>query len=211
MKVTLFGATGKTGRYLIAEGLKRGIELTIFARTGSLFEDSNVRVIRGEFTDKEALKDAIQGADAVLSALGPTAFKHPKALPITRAMQSIITVMKQENVTRLIAISTGTAADPDDGSDWRIRLPAWLIKIMMASAYQDIIALAKTIRASELDWTLVRVAFLNNNPASSYLNVGLYGQTKHSMTLSREEVATFMFDQLFDGQFIKMAPGISTG
>ncbi|MCA6927739.1 NAD(P)-dependent oxidoreductase [Pectobacterium versatile] len=211
MKVTLFGATGKTGRYLIAEGLKRGIELTIFARTSSLFEDSNVRVIRGEFTDKEALKDAIQGADAVLSALGPTTFKHAKNLPITRAMQAIISMMKQENVTRLIAVSTGTAVDPDDRFDWKIRFPAFLIRIMMATTYQDIIALAQTVRASELDWTLVRVAFLNNNPASSYLNVGLYGKTKHTMMLSREEVATFMFDQLLDGQFIKMAPGISTG
>ncbi|MEQ9772374.1 NAD(P)H-binding protein [Pectobacterium jejuense] len=210
MKVTLFGATGKTGRYLISEGLKRGIELTVFARTGSLFDDLNVRVIRGELADKEALKNAIQGADAVLSALGPTALKHPNTLPITRAMQSIITVMKQENVTRLIAVSTGTAADPNDGSDWRIRFPAWLIKIMMASAYQDIIALAKTIRASEVEWTLVRVAFLNNHPASGPLNVGLYGKTKHTMTLSREALATFMFDQLLDDQFINRAPGIST-
>ncbi|MDX6914179.1 NAD(P)H-binding protein [Pectobacterium carotovorum] len=210
MKVTLFGATGKTGRYLIAEGLKRGIALTVFARTGSLFDDPNVRIIRGELTDNAVLKDAIQGADAVLSALGPTRFTHPKDLPITRAMQSIITVMKQENVIRLIAVSTGTAADPDDGSDWRVQFPAWLIKIMMASSYQDIIALAKTVRVSELDWTLVRAAFLNHHPASGRLNVGLYGKTQHSMTLSREELAKFMFDQLRDDRFIKMAPGIST-
>lgn len=118
--------------------------------------------------------------------------------------------MEQENVTQLIAVSTGTAVDPDDRFDWKIRFPAFLIKIMMATTYQDIIALAKTIRASELAGILVRVAFLNNNPASSHLNVGLYGQTKHSMTLSREEVAMFMFDQLLNGQFINMAPGIST-
>ncbi|MFC5569053.1 hypothetical protein ACFPN1_03100 [Lysobacter yangpyeongensis] len=33
MKVTLLGATGKTGPYLINEGLKRGIELTVYGHT----------------------------------------------------------------------------------------------------------------------------------------------------------------------------------
>ncbi|POE19091.1 flavin reductase [Pectobacterium odoriferum] len=152
------------------------------------------------------LAERPRGADVALSARGSTT----SDLPITRAMQAIISVMEQENVTQLIAVSTGTAVDPDDRFDWKIRFPAFLIKIMMATTYQDIIALAKTIRASELAGILVRVAFLNNNPASSHLNVGLYGQTKHSMMLSREEVATFMFDQLLNGQFINMAPGIST-
>jgi putative NADH-flavin reductase len=46
MKVTLFGATGKTGAYLIGEGLERGFDITVFARSGTLFENSQVRVVR---------------------------------------------------------------------------------------------------------------------------------------------------------------------
>ncbi len=72
MKITLFGATGKTGRYLIDEGLKRGMDMTVFARTNSPFENANVRVVRGELTDRVSLREAISGSDAVLSALGPT-------------------------------------------------------------------------------------------------------------------------------------------
>lgn len=78
MKVTLFGATGKTGAYLIGEGLKRGFDITVFARSGTSFENSQVRVVRGELTDIGILREAIRGSDTVLSALGPTSLKHPK-------------------------------------------------------------------------------------------------------------------------------------
>lgn len=210
MKVTLFGATGKTGPFLINEGLKRGFEITVFARTSSSFEDSRVRTVRGELTDLRLLRDAIRGSDAVLSALGPTSPRHPKTSPIARATEAIVAAMKQEGVTRLIAISTGTAADPGDGFEWKVRLPASLIRIGMPSAYQDIVALAKSLRASQLEWTMVRVGFLKNSPASEHLNVGLYGNSQHSLTVTRENVARFMFDQVANREFIHKAPGISS-
>jgi putative NADH-flavin reductase len=71
MKITLFGATGVTGKYLIQEALKGGMEVTVFARSTSPFSHSQVRVIRGDLVDKKKLTEAIRGSDAVLSALGP--------------------------------------------------------------------------------------------------------------------------------------------
>ncbi|MDA8519262.1 NAD(P)-dependent oxidoreductase [Acidovorax sp. NCPPB 4044] len=210
-KVALFGATGKTGRHLIAEGLRRGMDVTVFARPGTAFDHPGVRAISGALTDAARLREAIRGSDAVLSALGPTALRHPGDLPITHAMEAIILAMEQEGVKRLIAVSTGTAADPADGFDWKIRMPAALIRAAMPGAYRDIIGLARTIRASSLDWTMVRVAFLTQRPASGRLNVGLYGATRHSMAVSREAVAAFMFDRIAEPGSIRSAPGISAG
>jgi putative NADH-flavin reductase len=210
MKVTLFGATGTTGRYLIDEALKSGIDVTVFARSSSPFENAKVNIVRGELTDSALLREAISGSDAVLSALGPTKLRHPEDLPITRATEAIISAMKQTQVQRLIAVSTGTAADPGDRFDWKIGLPALLIKHMMRSCYNDILGLARAIRASELEWTMVRVAFLKNHPATAHLNVGLYGVSRHSLTVNRENVAKFMFDQITDRRYIHQAPGIST-
>lgn len=209
MKVTLFGATGKTGRYLIDEALKRGVEATVFARSGSTYENPRLHIVRGELTDTALLKEAVRGSSAVLSALGPTKLQHPKDLPITKATEAIISAMKQENVQRLVAVSTGTAVDPGDGFDWKVWLPALLIKHMMPSSYDDILGLAKAIRASDLEWTMVRAAFLKSSPASAHLNVGLYGHTQHSLTVTREDLAKFMFDQISDPRYIHQAPGIS--
>jgi hypothetical protein len=118
--------------------------------------------------------------------------------------------MKQENVQRLIAVSTGTAADPGDAFDWKIRLPALLIKYMMRSTYGDIQGVAQTIRAADLEWTMVRVGFLKSRPLSRGLNVGLYGHTRHFWTVSREDAAAFMFDQISKGELVHQAPGISS-
>ena len=210
MKVTLFGATGKTGKALIEEGLKRDMDITVFARSSSPFENPKVRVIRGDLTDNHPLREAIGGSDAVLSALGPTSIQHPRGLPITRATEAIISAMKAQNVKRLIAVSTGTAVDPGDGFDWKIRAPALLIRLAMPSSYRDIIGLANVIRASELDWTMVRVAFLKDRPASRQLNVGPYGHTQHSLTVARADVALFMFDQISSRKYVHAAPGISS-
>ncbi|QWF16977.1 NAD(P)-dependent oxidoreductase [Lysobacter capsici] len=214
MKVTIFGATGKTGNYLIDEGLKRGFEVTVFARSGSAFEHPMVRIVRGELTDAALLGQAIRGSDAVLSALGPTSPQHPKGLPITAATQAIVAAMKQENVKRLIAVSTGTAPDPDDGFDWKVRLQALMVKVLLPSSYRDIIGLAGAIRASQLDWTMVRVALLTSRPATRRLTVGMYGHARHSMTVSREDMAIFMFNQIssrevVNNEHLNQAPGIS--
>lgn len=210
MKITLFGATGKTGPYLIQEGLKRGHQITVFARQQTHFYNQNVRLVRGDINNIDDLRKAIIGADAVLSALGPTKILHSKNLPITKATNNIIHVMKQEQITRFIAVSTGTAVDSEDDYDVKIRLPAAIIKYALSGVYKDIVTLAEVIRSSTLDWTMVRAGFLNNHPASGNLNVGAYGVTRHSLSLSREDLAKFMFDQINNDKFIKKAPGISS-
>lgn len=210
MKVTLFGATGKTGPFLISEGLKRGFEITVVARAGSSFENGDVRVMKGALGDVGFLREAIRGSEAVLSALGPARMRHPKGLPITRAIESIIAAMTQEQVTRLIAVSTGTAVDPGDGRDLKIWLPALLIKYAMPSVYHDVIGLAQAVRRSTLAWTMVRVALLDDQQASGELNVGLYGRVRHSLALSREDLARFMFDQIASQAHVRAAPGISS-
>lgn len=209
MQVTLLGATGKTGKYLIDEALKRGFDVTVFARSNSQFGDDRVKIIRGDLTDITLLRVAIRDSVAVLSALGPTSVRHPQGQPITKAMEAIISAMKLEGVTRLIAISTGTAIDPHDSYDWKIRIPASAIKYLMRTSFDDIVSLADLIRASDIEWTMVRVAFLKDGPASGAINVGLYGSTRHSMTVSRHNVAEFMFDQIEGRAWVRKAPGIS--
>lgn len=209
MNITLFGATGKTGRYLIDEGRRRGVNLTVFARSGSPFQQADIRVIRGDLMDQALVREGVRGADTMLSALGPASPSHPKNLPITRATETILTAMTEEHVTRFIAISTGTAADPGDGFDWKIKASAQLIRLLMPSSYRDIIGMAKTVRASPLEWAMVRAALLKDLPASHRLNVGLYGHTGHSLKISRADVASFMLDQIKNRAFIRQSPEIS--
>jgi hypothetical protein len=58
---------------------------------------------------------------------------------------------------------------------------------------------------------MVRIALLNDGPASGRLNVGLYGRTRHNFAISREDVAKFMLDRIANHDFVREAPGISAG
>lgn len=116
--------------------------------------------------------------------------------------------MKKAGVTRFIAISTPSAQDPNDESDWRfdyLLIP--MIKLFVSGAYEDIVATAKVIRESGLDWTLVRIPFLTNNPRSGNVSVGYVGQV--GVRLSRENLADFMLLQVTETKYIQKAPAIS--
>jgi putative NADH-flavin reductase len=75
MKLTVFGATGRTGRHLLAEGARRGHRLTAFARRPQAVDDRTAlaAVVQGDACDPRAVRTAIDGADAVISTIAGAA------------------------------------------------------------------------------------------------------------------------------------------
>ena len=113
-------------------------------------------------SDQALIENAIQGTDTVLSTLGPHG--RSKNRPITQGMQNIIAAMKKQGVSRLIITSTLSAKDPNDEPDLRARAIVSFVKIAWRAAYEDIVSVAEIVRASDLDWTILRLAVLNNKP-----------------------------------------------
>lgn len=74
MNVTVFGATGGVGSQVVDQLRSRGHTVTAYVRNpgkvpGTWGED--VAVVVGELSDAAAIDRTVQGADAVVSALGP--------------------------------------------------------------------------------------------------------------------------------------------
>jgi putative NADH-flavin reductase len=68
MRITVFGATGRTGRYILAEGLRRDHQLTAFTRWPA--------ALVGPSTLADS-PQAIDGADAVISSVSAERRKGP--------------------------------------------------------------------------------------------------------------------------------------
>lgn len=68
MKIAIIGATGKAGKLIMEEALKRGLDVTAIVRNKSKLSNSKVKVIEKDLLDlkKEDLKDF----DTVVSAFG---------------------------------------------------------------------------------------------------------------------------------------------
>lgn len=209
--IALFGATGPTGRHIIEEALKQGYNLSVYTRDAKKLASfaGRVEIVVGDLQDQSAIAKCVQGADAVISALGPNSLKVRGDKPIMHGLSNIIAAMKHAGVRRLVQISTAAYRDPKDGSAFKTHAFVLLFRVIARKGYEDIKATGELIADSDLDWTLVRIPNLKDGPADGSVDVGWYGKTKLGMTLSRGNLAKFLVDQVTDKKFVRAAPGIA--
>jgi putative NADH-flavin reductase len=209
MRLTVFGATGRAGRLLIEQALASGYNVVAYARDPSKLDtkDEHLTVVQGELTDQMLIENAVKGADAVISVLGPRGDSKNK--PLTEGMKNIIAAMKKHGVRRLIISSTISAKDSNDLPEFRARTLVNLVKLTMHAAYEEIVSVAETVRASDLDWTIVRLTLLNDKPKSEKVRAGYLGRREVGTWVSRADVADFMLKQVEDTKYLRQAPAIS--
>ncbi|MDF3146555.1 NAD(P)H-binding protein, partial [Streptomyces sp. T21Q-yed] len=72
MKLTVFGATGGTGKEIVRQALDAGHQVTAVVRDPARFTvtGEQLEVFRADLADPQALRPAVAGRDAVLSGLG---------------------------------------------------------------------------------------------------------------------------------------------
>src|SRR5262249_35223575 len=76
MKVVVFGATGPTGRGVVARARERGHEVTAFVRdpvASGFEEEEGFEVFAGDLLRPATVDGAMRGQQAVLCAVGPRA------------------------------------------------------------------------------------------------------------------------------------------
>jgi putative NADH-flavin reductase len=209
MRITIFGATGGTGKQLVKQALAEGNEVVAFARNPSKLNitDKNLTLLKGELTEDALIENAVRGSDAVISVLGPRGGSRTK--PLTQGMHNIIEAMKKQGVRRLIISSTLSAKDQNDLSEFRAKALVNLVRFTMHAAYEEIVSVAETVRASNLDWTIVRLTMLNNKPKSGKVRVGYLGRGEVGTWISRADIADFMLKQIQDTKYLRQAPAIS--
>src|SRR6266581_1503361 len=104
MKLTIFAATGGVGRQVLEQALAAGHDVTAVVRNPSKLAPG-VPAVTADMTDPDpaALESAIQGADAVISGLGPRS--NADAGIASRGTRAIVAAMKATGVRRLVVIS----------------------------------------------------------------------------------------------------------
>src|SRR5437588_3503160 len=96
MKVAIFGANGRTGRWLVERALELGHDVTAFTRNpdGGAMQHERLRTVRGDIRDFGAVEAAISGQDAVVSALGQT---NPRpGIILSTGTRNMISAMERQ-------------------------------------------------------------------------------------------------------------------
>ncbi len=209
MKLTVFGATGATGTLLMLRALGAGHRVTAYVRSPQKipFSHDNLVVREGQLDDADAVSAAINGADAVISTLGPR-FRPGTGTPITDGMRTITEAMAEHGVKRLIAISTASAPEPRDRAMGMFRPLVGVVKRTFRRGYDEMVGQAKVVRATDLEWTLVRVPLLVNGPVRP-VRAGLLGESDVGLSLTRASLAAFMVEHVDCPTWVGLAPAIS--
>lgn len=208
MKLAIFGATGRTGQQLLRQALKAGHQVTVLVRDPAKLAEKSDRltVVQGSLKGATCLDQVIKGADAVISAMGPA--NNQPTLDISSGMQGIITAMKLNGVKRLIISAGAGVGDPGDTPKLFNKLMNVLLKATAKNVYEDMLNTVTLVRESGLDWTVVRVPMLTDDPATGQLKVGVVGKGM-GPRISRADMADFMLKQAASREYIGKAPAIS--
>lgn len=208
MKLTIFGATGRTGQHLLRQALQAGHEVTVLVRDPAKLaaSDARVRVVKGSLQDAACVDQAVTGADAVISVLGPS--NNQPSFDISRGMGVIIQAMKARGVQRLVISAGAGVGDPQDAPGLFNRVMNVLLKAAAKNVYEDMLRTVSLVRESGLDWTVVRVPMLTDAAASGQIKVGMVGKGM-GPRISRADMADFLLKQAASQEFSGKAPAIS--
>lgn len=208
MKLLVIGGTGRTGRELIKQGLDKGHVITAVVRRPKKIKYShpNLVILKGDVLIPESLDKAVQGQDAVLSALGHKKF-FIKTTILSRGTKNIITAMTKYDVKRFICITSLGIND----SKFKLGLyyTLFTIPLILLFYFIDKSKQEKLIMKSNLDWTIIRPGQLTNGKKrTNYKHGPKVGNFILTKMISRASVADFMLNQLDNQTYIRKTPGI---
>jgi len=221
MKLTIFAATGGIGRQLLEQAVAAGHDVTAVARNPRDLVAAATRVVTADLAsaDAAALQPAVEGADAVLSALG--ARTRADAGVAARGTKAITQAMRAAGVRRIIVVSAapiGTVPSPgrphpprhDPGDGLVVRyLADPIVKRMLREHYADLARMEDMLRGSDLDWTAVRPPRLTDKPVTGRYRTA-YGQNiRRGLFISRADVAHYMLWALDQPATFQQTVGIA--
>jgi uncharacterized protein YbjT (DUF2867 family) len=208
MKILVLGATGATGRLIVGKAVANGYEVVALVRSKAKAADlAGAELIEGDARDPAALTRAIAGCDAVVSSLGTAMSPFREVTLLSTATRALVGVMEQQNIRRLVCI-TGLGAGDSRGHGGfffdRLFLP-----LMLRKVYEDKDRQEDAIRASTLDWTIVRPTVLNDKPARGHVKALTDLSDVHGGTIARSDVAEFVVRQLTTDTWLRKVPLIT--
>jgi putative NADH-flavin reductase len=207
-KILVLGATGGTGRLIVKEAIARGHAVTALVRSPEKAGDLNgAKLVVGDVRDVGILREALKGQDAVVSALGTPASPFREVTLLSTATQALVTAMKDERVSRLVTI-TGIGAG-DSAGHGGFLFDKLIYPLLLRHVYADKNRQETIIKTSGLDWVLVRPAILNDKPGRGAVRALTDLSDFHGGTVSREDVARFVLDQVQSDQWVRRSPLIA--
>jgi nucleoside-diphosphate-sugar epimerase len=160
MDIVVFGANGQTGRLLTRRALDKGHSVVAVTRHPDDFPiaDPRLTVARADVREPSSLVDVVRDADAVVSTLG-VPFSTRPIDTYSVGVRNIVDAMRSTGVRRLVVVSSTGAYHYPNRIDTPLSLRLFepvITRTIGKTTYDDQRRMEDILRASGLDWTVVR-------------------------------------------------------
>jgi putative NADH-flavin reductase len=167
MKILLLGATGRTGKHIIEEAIKRGHKISAIARNPEKLKEFKIDITQGTPYDYETVEKAIIGCEAVINTLNVSRKSDNPWAPLTapkdmisKSASNAIKAMEKAGIKRFVALGAIGA-----GRSWKTA-PGILKFIISISnlkfAFLDHGKQEEILENSTMDYTICRAPMLSN-------------------------------------------------
>jgi putative NADH-flavin reductase len=202
MKIAVIAANGRSGQAFVEAALAGGHSIHAGVRGKSRLEPHpNLTVVECDATNEAQLKNLLSSQDAVASFIGHVKGSKPNVQTI--AIQKVVDAMETLGLKRLVSLTGTGVRFPGDKISLVDRFLNLSISIIDPARVKDGKNHVEVLKASSLDWTVIRVLKLQNVPPKSF-GLREHGPTK--WYVGRQEVAQAVLQVLEQHSFIKQAP-----
>jgi putative NADH-flavin reductase len=191
MRVAVFGASGAVGKHVVDGLLSRGYAVVGVVRRPTTPPLRAECVVVADLGDVDAIAAAIEGADAVVSCIGPRSIKDGPVTSMTTT--SIVDAMRRTGTKRIVVVSAAPVGEmpPDETPLLRFLLRP-LIWAILGEHYRDLERTEAFLRRSGLDWTAIRPPRLSDGPLTRSARQRVGGSVPGGYIVSRADVADAM-------------------
>ncbi|MEJ8304784.1 SDR family oxidoreductase [Saccharibacillus sacchari] len=204
MRILLLGATGRTGSAIVQHALNDGHEVTVLVRDpGKVQACEGLTVNKGNACDAADIRRAVEGQDAVISALNTD-----KTTTLSDSIPIIIEAMREFGVRRIVTIGTAgilqSRTEPE-----LLRYESNESKRRSTRAAEEHRRVYELLQASELDWTIVCPTYLPDGEAVGGYRAEVDRLPEGGEKITVGDTAEFAYRQIEDRTYVGCRVGIA--
>jgi len=206
IQIAVLGGGGRTGIFLVRQLIDEGYHVKVLLRNPDHFNIQSplIEIIKGDATDADAINILLKGCGAVLSTIGQ---RPGEPLVAEKATENVLTAMAHYRIKRYILVAGLNIDTPfDRKSEETIASTNWM-KSKFPIIQEDRQKAYIRLSLSDVDWTMVRVPFIEYTDRMGEVIVNL--EDSPGTKISAGNIAGFLSKQLLEDAYIRKSPFIA--
>lgn len=199
MRMIVFGATGATGRELLAAALAEKHYIRAFTRRPDSLSDlaGRIDVFEGDVLKPDSVQRSLDGIEVVFSTLTPGGNLGETTL-LSEGTKNIVTGMEALKVRRLLVVTSALVALTGE-EPWYVRN---VVRFILRHVVEDQQRVEAVVRACSLDWTILRPPRLIDDDARGNYRIAREARIAGGTELAHSDLVRFMLKESLERQHL---------